>query len=251
MRAVNLIPADQRSGASVGLGRSQGGAYALLAAVIVLALFGLLYGKARHEISSRSAQIAALNSQVQQAQTDAGSLASYESLNATSEKRLAAAESLIDSRFDWAHAFHELGDVLPAHTTITSLSGAVASSASAGPVASGTAPGAATASAASTVASATPPGSVPTFSLTGCARSQPEVALALEQLRLMDGAKEVTLSSSTSAAAGTGTQSTGDCTGDTFAVTLAFDPLPAASAYATKPTSKTVAAQSPATGSSK
>ena len=31
MRAVNLIPAGQRSGASVGAGRSQGGAYAVLA----------------------------------------------------------------------------------------------------------------------------------------------------------------------------------------------------------------------------
>ena len=43
MRAVNLIPADQRAGAAGVGGRSGGGAYAVLALVGGLALLALLY----------------------------------------------------------------------------------------------------------------------------------------------------------------------------------------------------------------
>ena len=58
MRAVNLIPVDRRVGAGVGLGRSQGGAYALLGIVVLLALLVFLYGKATHQVSSDKAQAA-------------------------------------------------------------------------------------------------------------------------------------------------------------------------------------------------
>ena len=68
MRAVNLIPSDQRSGSSVGLGRSQGGAYVLLAMVAGMAVLALLYGVARHQIASRRAQAASLAGQEQQAE---------------------------------------------------------------------------------------------------------------------------------------------------------------------------------------
>ena len=58
------------------------------------------------------------------------------------------------------------------------------------------------AASATTVTSATPPGSVPTFTLAGCATSQPAVALTLERLRLIDGVREVTLQSSTAGTSG-------------------------------------------------
>ena len=53
MRAVNLIPAEQRGGAGAAAGRSEGGAYAVLGLLGGLALLALLYGSARHQISSR------------------------------------------------------------------------------------------------------------------------------------------------------------------------------------------------------
>ena len=54
MRAVNLIPAEQRGGASVGAGRSQGAAYAVLGLVAGLAVMVVLYGIARHQVTSRT-----------------------------------------------------------------------------------------------------------------------------------------------------------------------------------------------------
>ena len=52
MRAVNLIPADQRGGAPVGAGRSEGGAYAVLAVIAGLAVMAVLYGKAHHAVEA-------------------------------------------------------------------------------------------------------------------------------------------------------------------------------------------------------
>jgi hypothetical protein len=242
MRAVNLVPAEQRGGASRGAGRSQGGAYVVLGILAGLALLAVLYGSARHKVSSDTSKAAALETKVQAVQANTSSLAPYTSFVALREQRVDAVSQLVNSRFDWAHAFHELGRVLPANVSITSLTGTVgstsgsggsapaaapassASSASpAGSASSGAgatpAPGASAAGAGATpapgasaagagakasVASSTPPGSVPTFILGGCAKSQSVVALTLDRLRLMDGVSSVALQSSVKSAASSG-----------------------------------------------
>ena len=224
MRAVNLIPSEQRAGASVGVGRSEGAAYAVLAVVAGLALLALLYGSARHQISSRRAEAASLTAEAHQAQAAAEQLAPYTSFIALREQRTQAVAGLAESRFDWAHAFHEFGRVLPRGTTISALGGTIAGASS---------------SSTSASTGATPAGSIPTFTVTGCATSQPTVALALQRLRLIDGVKEVTLQSSTSAS---GPASSGTCSGHdaNFAATVVFDPLPASSAVAAAAKTKTV-----------
>lgn len=247
MRAVNLIPSDSRTGSGPGAGRSGGGAYAVLAVLGGLAILALLYGTAHHQISSRKAQAATLNARAQRAQAEAGQLAPYTSFVALREQRMQAVSDLVDARFDWAHAFHELGRVLPRDATITSLQGAVgatepgasapaATAASAAKPAVSPAAGASGASASPTVTSATPPGSVPTFTLAGCATSQQEVALTLTRLRLIDGVSEVTLQSSTksgaSGAAAGSAGSSGGCAGSqpAFTIVITFAALPTSAA---------------------
>jgi Tfp pilus assembly protein PilN len=246
VRAVNLIPADQRTDAAIGSGRSQGAAYAVLALVGGVALLALLYGMARHHVSSDKAKAATLNAKYQQIQSTAQGLASYSSFIAMREERVRAVAQLIESRFDWAHAFHELGRVLPKDVSIESLDGTVgesgkgsSSSSSSAPAAKGSSgstgstgsTGATGASSASAVASATPPGSVPQFTLQGCATSQAEVARTLNRLRLIDGVNEVTLESSTkSASSGSSSGSSAECTATAFAIQVTFEPLPGAAA---------------------
>jgi Tfp pilus assembly protein PilN len=227
MRAVNLIPAEQREGAGGVAGRSQGAAYAVLAVLGGVAGLALLYGQAHRQISSRRAQLTSLNAQAQQAQAQASGLAAYTSFTTLREERERAVSQLVDSRFDWAHSLHELGRVLPSTASINSITGTV------GTAATGTGSGAAKTSSGSSAVSATPPGSVPTFTLTGCATSQVQVAVTLDRLRLVDGVSEVTLQNSTQASAGgSGASSTGSCPprGPVFTVALSFDPLPAPSA---------------------
>ncbi len=238
MRAVNLIPSDQRSGQPVGAGRSQGGAYAVLALVGGLALMAFLYGQARHDVNSRSAETASLAAQAQQAQAAVERLAPYTSFVAEREQRVQAVDALVDSRFDWAHVMHEFGRVLPTRTSITSLSGSIGTAGSAGAGSSASAGSSGSAAGASG-------GAVPTFTLSGCATSQSAVALTLERLRLIDGVKEVTLQSSTAGTLGS-SSSSGACSGHraTFSATVLFDPIPSSSAVAAA--NKTVSDPTPA-----
>jgi Tfp pilus assembly protein PilN len=253
MRAVNLIPADQRGGSAIGAGRSEGAAYAVLGLLAALALMALLYGMADHQISSRRARVATLTAQAQAAQARATELAPYTSFMALREQRMQAVSDLVDSRFDWAHAFHELGRVLPRQATISALTGTIGAASAAAPPATAAPPaaagaGASTAATSTPVTSATPPGSVPSFTLSGCATSQSAVALTLDRLRLIDGVSEVTLQSSTKAG-GTGGSGGGGCSGSdaVFAVQVSFDPLPAVSTTGSSTSPSTATASDTAT----
>jgi Tfp pilus assembly protein PilN len=217
MRAVNLIPEDQRGGSGPAAGRSQGGAYAVLVLLAGLAGLALLYGTARRQISANRAQVASLTLRAEQTQLRTARLAPYVTFLGLRAQRQQAVAALAESRFDWAHAFHELGRVLPHDASISSLSGTVGS-------------GSAPAAASSAVASATPPGSVPTFVLIGCSTSQLEVAQTLNRLRLIDGVTNVTLQNSAQAGAPGGSGSGGCPPGDpSFTAQITFYPLPTAS----------------------
>jgi len=222
MRAVNLIPSDERRGASVGAGRSQGVAYVVLGVLGVLAVLVLLYGVARHHASSRRSQLASISAETQHAREAVAALTPYTSFMALREQRMKAVADVVDSRFDWAHAFHELGRVLPSDASISSLDGTVGTAASATGSSSSTT---------SAAGSSTPAGSVPTITLGGCASSQSEVALTLQRLRLIDGVSAVSLKSSSKAGDGGGNSSSSEqcaVSSPSFAVEVTFDPLPAA-----------------------
>jgi hypothetical protein len=245
MRAVNLIPAEQRAGAGLGAGSSEGAAYAVMAVIGGLALLAFLYGRADHQISSRRAQAATLTAQAQRAQAETTQLAPYTSFASLREQRMQAVSTLVDSRFDWAHVFHEFGRVLPAQVSVSSLDGTIAGAPASGsatpatpaPATPAATPAGATpaagasgtpAAAAPAVTSATPPGSVPTFTLAGCATSQPAVALMLDRLRLIDGVSSVTLQSSTKASGGSAGGGGAGCAASepAYTVQVAFEALP-------------------------
>ncbi len=232
MRAVNLMTTEERRGPGIPTGRSGGGAYVVLVLLGGLAVFALLYGLADHDISSRRSEVTSLTARAQQAQARAGQLTPYTSFLQMREQRVQTVSELVDSRFDWAQAFHELGRVLPAgKVSLASLDGTVGSGSSTGSGSSASSSASsAVAASGSSVTSATPPGSIPTFALTGCAVSQAEVALMLDRLRLINGVSEVTLQSSTKSGSGSGSGGA-SCGGGSaiFSVQVTFDALPSAS----------------------
>ncbi len=248
MKAVNLIPAEHH-GASVPVGRSGGAAYAVVALLAGLAILALMYGLASHKISDGNAKLASLKSRTAQAQQRASALSPYTSFLSLREQRVQAVNELVGSRFDWASAFYEFGRVLPHNAAITSLNGTVGSGASSAASASSS-----TASSGGAVKSATPPGSIPSFSLTGCAASQSQVAFVLQRLRLINGVHEVQLQSSTksanggssgSAPSGSGAQGCGGGEAS-WSAQVVFEPMPSVSANGSSGTTTTVA--TPTTG---
>jgi Tfp pilus assembly protein PilN len=234
MRAVNLIPGEQRQGGSglAGLtGRSGGGALIVLGLIAGLAVMIAMYGSAHHSISSQSGEVAAIDAEASAVQARAGRLTPYTNFVTMADQRTQTVAQLVQARFDWSHALHELGRVLPAGTSLSALHGTVGATGTASAAASSTS----SAAAGSTPASSTPPGSTPTFTLTGCAKSQTIVAQALQRLRLMDGASEVQLQNSTKPDAGSSGASggaSGSCPGDdpAFTTQVTFVGLPAAPA---------------------
>jgi hypothetical protein len=233
MRAVNLIPQDQRGTVSAA-GRSGGGAYAVLGVLGGLALLALLYGIAAHEISTNKSKAAELTAKAARAEAATTQLAPYTSFVGVREARLQAVSLLMGTRFDWAHSLHEIGRVLPRDASISAITGTVGASTASASASAKPAPTGAT-GASSAVASATPPGTVPTLTINGCATSQGEVALVLQRLRLMDGVSEVKLASSVKTNSGGSTASTaGGCAPNdpAFIANVSFDGLPTPAATA-------------------
>lgn len=232
MRAANLIPEEQRGGSANLVGRSQGAALIVIAVLAGLVILAGFYGYARHQVSSKKAEVAQLQAEAQEVQSEVNRLAPYTKFVALREERMKDVMSLVNSRFDWAHALHELGRVLPLDASLSSVQGQIGSGGPAGSAAAATpAAPSAGAGAAATVTSATPPGSTPTFTLAGCATTQSEVALTLTRLRLIDGVSNVTLQSSTKGGSSGGAVSSGSgsCSGTAFTAEVTFDALPAVS----------------------
>lgn len=239
MRAVNLIPSDQRRGGSVGAGRSGGAAYAVLALLAGFAVLAFVYGKASRAVSSDESKAAQLSQRASREKAAAEALAPYTAFVALRQQREEAVNELVNTRFDWAHTFHELGRVLTDEVSVSQLSGEVGTGKKEGSSSSATT---------SSVSSATPAGSVPAFTIGGCATSQKAVAQMLQRLRLIDGVAEVTLQSSTKGGSSGASASGGGCpTGSpVFSVSLTFEPMPSPSqaASASGSPTKTVSDQS-------
>jgi Tfp pilus assembly protein PilN len=226
MKAVNLIPGEQRQGAGGLTGRSGGGALIVLGLIAGLAALVAMYGSAHHRISSQSGEAASLGAQASAIQARSGRLMPYTEFVAMADQRTQTVAQLVQARFDWSHALHELGRVMPTGSSLSSLHGTVGAESSKGgsssaPAAAGAAP-----------VSSTPPGSTPVFTLTGCATGQAEVAQTLQRLRLVDGVSEVQLQSSTRSGAGASSSSAsggGGCPGGdaTFTAQILFTGLPA------------------------
>ncbi len=261
MRAVNLIPSEQRKGGAVGR-RSQGGAFAVLGLLAGAALLTFMYGMADHQVESRKAEAAALSARAALVQSEASKLTPYTSFMQMREQRLQTIAQLINSRFDWSSAMGELSRVLPTDVSLSSLEATVGSSASGGasssaPAAKPSSPSSSPSSAASSgsssatpangtptaaaatsasATSATPAGATPTFTLAGCAASQTVVAQMLVRLRLVSGVSDVTLQSSTVSGSSGGATGGGTCPGGdpVFSVDVTFDPLPAPPATSTE-----------------
>jgi Tfp pilus assembly protein PilN len=196
VKAINLIPSDQRRGAGGAAGRTGGAAYAIVGGLaIALLMFGL-WTVTNKQITEKTAQADSLEQQASARQAQAAALGPYTKFAELRANRVQTVKKLVESRFDWAHAMGELARKLPAGTYLTALTGTVA-------------PGVG-----SDVGGASDPlrtaRAVPALELAGCSRTQSEVSNFIGRLRLMNGVDRVSLSSSkktgTGAAAGTGGQ---------------------------------------------
>jgi Tfp pilus assembly protein PilN len=182
MKAVNLIPSEERRGGVSG-GRSGGPAYMLLGGLAVLVLMAAAWTLTGKTVKDRRSQLASVEQQASAAEAQASKLAAYSTFSDLRKKRAETVASIAHSRFDWAHVMHEIARVIPSTAHLTSLTGSVSPSAPAPPGGGsalqlrGTNPG-------------------PAIDIVGCIPGQANVSLMLSRLRLIDGVQHVTLAES-------------------------------------------------------
>jgi Tfp pilus assembly protein PilN len=193
MRAVNLIPADAKRGGR-GPSASKGLPTYLFLGVLAIAV-GLvtLYVLASNNISQRQAKVTTLQAEVAQVQAQSTSLSRYAQFSQMTQSRIGSVRQLATGRFDWHATLTQIAQVVPKNTSLATLAGTAASSDP------------------SAAAAATATGTAPTgtsIQLTGCTKSQPDVAKLMSRLRLIDGVASVTLNSSTKQESGPSSPST-------------------------------------------
>jgi Tfp pilus assembly protein PilN len=177
MRAVNLIPGEDRVSRAARSADSGGFVYVLLGGLAVMVALAGLWASSNSQISSRQATLGRVTTEAEAAEARAATAAPYEAFAALADARVSTVTSLSTTRFDWAHSLHELGRVLPADVWLTSLDGSSG--------ATGASP--------STTASAAPN---PTFEFVGCTSTQAQVARLMARLRAVDGVRDVSLKTS-------------------------------------------------------
>jgi Tfp pilus assembly protein PilN len=195
VRAVNLIPADQRR-ASGSAGKSGGGVYVLLGglALVVVCLAALTI--TNRQVADRTAQADRLEARAQAAQAKAGALGSYKQFSDLVKARSASVHTLTATRFDWGASLEQVSRVIPSDVSLTQLVATVAPNQGAGGAVS--------------LRSAL---QNPAIELVGCAPSQSRVALLMARLRRLEGVQRVSVASSGKSEGSPGAASTSSGSG--------------------------------------
>jgi Tfp pilus assembly protein PilN len=199
MRAVNLIPVEDRRGLRGGGSGSGVASYIVLGVLAAVVVMSAVYTLANRSVGDRRAELASLQSQVETAQAQAQRYSSYTGFTALRQKRTETVRSLAVSRFDWSHALHELARTIPSNAWLTSLKGTVT-------------PGISIEGGNDDPLRASLPN--PALEIVGCTTSQADVAKVISSLRRVDGVERVSLSSSQKLDQGAATSSGGGTDGD-------------------------------------
>jgi Tfp pilus assembly protein PilN len=202
MKAVNLIPADERRGANGAAGASGGAAHALLGALLLIVVMAGAYTVAGKDLNDKRAELTKVNRDAAAATAKAAGLAQYTQFSQMRARRVDTVKGLATSRFDWAHALREVSRTMPSDAWLTTLVGTVTP----GVQLEGGSTGAAQ------LRTSLPS---PAIEISGCTTTQKAVARVLTRLRLIDGVVRVSLAASkksdAAGGAGGGSASGGDC----------------------------------------
>lgn len=214
MRAVNLIPGDNRR-AGFRTGLSLGPAYAVLGVLAVAVGLTTLYVLTNNTISKRKSQIASVQTQIVSEHAQAAQLANYVRFSQLAAARAKTVREIATTRFDWHAALADLSKVVPTNTSLQTLQGSVA------PQATVSGGGGAGSALRADIA-------VPAIELTGCSKTQDDVAQLMSRLRVINGVTRVTLNDSVKSASSTGSPTGGGCGGNTpsFDLVVFFKALP-------------------------
>lgn len=187
MRAVNLIPVEERRGGAGG-GSAPPTVWLLVGlGALVVALAGFVL--ASNQVSDRQAKLTQISTQADRAQASVAQLTPYVSFASMEQNRTQTVRQLAATRFDWHQSLHDLARVMSKDVWLTSVTGTVAPNVTLDGGGSGASAGGGGES--SGLRAALPN---PALSIAGCATSNDQVVSFVSRLRVMNGVIRVSLS---------------------------------------------------------
>jgi Tfp pilus assembly protein PilN len=216
MRAVNLVPQDQRRRApSDGGGKS---AHAVLGVLAVLLAMVVGYVLTSNTVTDRQNETEAARVEADRLEAKAAQKGNFADFASIARTRMQSVAGVAASRFDWERFMRELARVTPAGTWLQTADASTTGDA-----------GAPTTAGAQPPAPATATGS-PSANLVGCTPSQSDAARLMVRLRQLHRVEDVELGSSTKEDESTGSAGIESCGGGyKFDLTLKFSPAAPAS----------------------
>jgi hypothetical protein len=184
VKAVNLIPTDQRRAQASGA--NSGSAYAVVGVLVVLLALVVGYVVTSNSVNDNKAKAEKAKQEADALEAKASELDAFTDFAAIKQQRLEAVKTAAETRFDWERLMREISRVMPdgswLQTTDASVKGDTANSA--------------TAPASANPAEATTGPVSPTATFVGCTPKQSEVAKILVRLRSMHRVTDVELNES-------------------------------------------------------
>jgi Tfp pilus assembly protein PilN len=197
VRAVNLIPSDQRR--ATPNGNASGAAYLVVGVLAVVLAMAVAYVLTSNTVNAHETNAAEAKQEANALEAEAARLGSFTNFAAIKEQRLASVVATAETRFDWERLMRELSLIMPEgswlRTTSASVVGEESSTAN------------------------------PSATFVGCTRTQSEVATLMVRMRHLHRATDVKLNQS--AQETTDGEASIDSCGRLyqFDVTVSFEPV--------------------------
>jgi Tfp pilus assembly protein PilN len=181
MKAVNLIPGDQRRAQASG--ENAGSAYVVLGVLVVLLVMAVAYVMTSNSANDSASKAHKAKQEANALEAQVSELDSYTDFASIKEQRLAAVKLAAGTRFDWERLMREISRVMPSGSWLQTTQASVAGDPNVAAVATAAAP------------TAAGPAS-PSATFVGCTPKQSEVAKILVRLRSMHRVTDVELNQS-------------------------------------------------------
>jgi Tfp pilus assembly protein PilN len=181
MKAVNLIPNDQRRAQASG--ENSGSAYVALGVLAVLLVMAVAYVMTSNSANDSTSKAQKAKQEANALEAKVSELDSYTDFASIKAQRLTAVRMAAETRFDWERLMREISRVMPAGSWLQTTQASTAGD-----------PNAAAAPATATPTATAPTG--PSANFVGCTPKQSEVAKILVRLRSMHRVTDVELNES-------------------------------------------------------
>jgi Tfp pilus assembly protein PilN len=209
MRAVNLIPSEQRR--TKPSGKGSGAAYAVVGVLTVFLVMAVAYVLTSNKVNENETKAAEAKQEADALEAQAAQLGSFTNFAAIKEQRLASVVTTAQMRFDWERLMREVALIMPEGSWLRTTEASVIGDPNA---------------AASAATSATPTvGISPAATFVGCTRKQSEVATLMVRMRQMHRVTDVKLNQSAQEQAESEASIDSCGTLYQFDVTVSFEPV--------------------------